>query len=180
MLRPISTRLLLCVLCFGLLLLPLAACGNSTNTGAKGIQAISGKPIRDTQTATQYLFVLRLLRHNMHTIGKDKVTYTQGRLTQVGNMKMSYDDEGRIIKLGKLAVTYDEGKIVSVGTTKIKFDKNIPQHVARIGDQDVTYNSQNLANNVGASKINYDQKLRAIKIGEVPITYREQVAQTTS
>ncbi|GHO73776.1 hypothetical protein KSD_15470 [Ktedonobacter sp. SOSP1-85] len=171
--RPISICLLLCTLCLSLLLLPFTACGSSTNTGATGIQATSGKPIHDAQTATQYLFVLRLLRYNMHTIGKDKVIYTQGRLTQVGDMKISYDDEGRITKLGKLAVTYDEGKITSVGSTKIEFDKDIPQRVARIGDEKVTYNSQNLANNVGASKISYDQKLRATKIGDVPITYTD-------
>lgn len=171
--RPISICPLLCTLCLSLLLLPFTACGSSTNTGATGIQTTSGKPIHDTQTATQYLFVLRLLRYNMHTIGKDKVIYTQGRLIQVGDMKMSYDDEGRITKLGKLAVTYDEGKIASVGSTKIEFDKGIPQHVAHIGDESVTYNSQNLANNVGASRISYDQKLRATKIGEVPITYTE-------
>lgn len=173
MLRPIHPiiHLLLCALCLSLLLLPFTACGSSTNTGASGIQGTSGKPIHDTRTATQYLFVLRLLRYNMHTIGKDKVIYTQGRLTQVGDMKMTYDDEGRITKLGDLAATYDEGKIVRVGSTKVEYDKDIPQHVARIGNESVTYNSQNLANNVGASKISYDQKLRATKIGEVPITY---------
>jgi hypothetical protein len=95
------------------------------------------------------------------------ISYENGRIRRISDLRFDYDDNGRIAKIGQVAFAYETGRLRRIGDRPIDYDSG---RVSNIGGLHFDYKTGRIRD-IGNLSFFYDDDGRIRNIGDVRLKY---------